>query len=211
MTQELVFPCGSRCFPDEWRARVQSLVFDSRKEVKDKATLQVSISLLTEIGGHVAGENTKFRELMIGCDSVQIQSFRPDRKYLAKSLGDEMLQTLARKLIRPPLYMVTGLLIADGAVIQVSDERGKTSGAGVEADITSQGVPLNVGVDGEHAHSGSSTVISVPTKPFIFAYQIVISLRKGVNEDQNKWGLFDDDDSSDALGDWDIGWFPGGI
>lgn len=193
--------------------------FDSRKEVKDKAKLQASISLLTGVGGHVSGEKSKTRELTIDCDSVQVQSFRPNKQYLAKSLDDEMLQTLARKISRgmmtgPPLYMVTGLMLAGGAVVRVSDERGRAFGAGVEGDLTSQGVPLNAGVDGEHAHSGTSTMVSVPTKPFILAYQIVRLRKKGANlndDDQNKWGLFDDDDSTDLLDDWDIDWFSGGI
>ena len=188
--------------------------FDSRKEIKDKATLQASISLLTGVGGHAFGEKSKTRELTIDCKSVQVSSFRPDRNYLARSLDDEMLQTLARKLIRPPLYMVTGLMIADGAVIRVSDERGKASGAGLEADVTSQGVPVNLGVAGEHAQSGTSSLGSVPIKPFILAYQIVRLRKKGTNiddEDQNKWGLFDDDNSIDLLDGWDVEWFSGGI
>jgi len=191
--------------------------FDSRKDVKNKSALQASISLLTGVGGHVSGERSKAREIMIDSDHVRLESFRPDKKYLAKALDDDMLRTLSRKLSRPPLYMVTGIMVAHGAVVRVSDERGAAVGAGVEADLTSQGVPLNTGVDVEHSHSGRSAVVNVPTEPFILAYQIVRLRKRGggiTDEDHNKWGLFsddrEDDEESDLL-DWEIDWFPGCI
>jgi hypothetical protein len=193
----------------------QPWTFDSRKDVKNKTALQASISLLTGVGGHVSGERSKARELMIDSEHVRLESFRPDKKYLAKALDDDMLRTLSRKLSRPPLYMVTGIMVAHGAVVRVSDERGAAVGAGVEADLTSQGVPLNTGVDEEHSHSGRSTVVNVPTEAFILAYQIVrLRKRSGgiTDEDHNKWGLFSDDQDGDAesgLLDWEIDWYPG--
>jgi hypothetical protein len=112
--------------------------------------------------------------------------------------------------------MVTGIMIAHGAVVRVSDERGAAVGAGVEADVTSQGVPLNAGIDVERSHSGRSTVVNVPTEPFLLAYQIVRLRKKGgeiTDEDKNKWGLFSDDrdgnDESDDLLDLEVEWFPG--
>jgi hypothetical protein len=189
--------------------------FDSRKDVKNKTALQASISLLTGVGGHVSGERSKSRELMIDSDHVRLESFRPDKKYLAKALDDDMLRTLSRKLSRPPLYMVTGIMVAYGAVVRVSDEQGAAVGAGLAADLTSQGMPLNTSVDVEHSHSGRSAVVNVPTEPFILAYQIVRLRKRGggiTDEDHNKWGLFSDDcednEESDLL-DWEIDWFPG--
>jgi hypothetical protein len=86
----------------------------------------------------------------------------------------------------------------------------------VEADLTSQGVPLNTGVDVEHSRSDRSAVVDVPTEPFILAYQIVRLRKRGggvTDEDHNKWGLFSDDhdgdDESDELLGWEIDWFPG--
>jgi hypothetical protein len=190
--------------------------FDSRKDVKNQKSLQASISLLTGVGGHISGEKSKARELMIDSDHLRVESFRPDKKYLAKALDDDMLQTLSRKLSRPPLYMVTGIMIAHGAVVRVSDERGAAVGAGVEADVTSQGVPLNAGVDVEHSHSGRSIVVNVPTEPFVLAYQIVRLRKKGggiTDEDHNNWGLFSDDrdynEESDELLDWEVDLVPG--
>jgi len=190
--------------------------FDSRKDVKNKTALQASISLLTGVGGHVSGERSKAQELTIDSGHVRVESFRPDKRYLARALDDDLLRTLARKLSRPPLYMVTGLTVAHGAVVQVCDERSAAVGAGVEADLTSQGVPLNTGVDGENSHSGRSTVISATTEPLILTYQIV-KLRKKrgelTDEDKNTWGLFSDDrdcnDGSDELMDWEIDWLQG--
>lgn len=188
--------------------------FDSRRDQKNKTALQASISLLTGVGGHLSGERSKARELMIDCDHLSVESFRPDKTYLVNAIDDDMLQTLARKLHRPPLYMITGLMVARGAVVRVSDERGAAFGTGIEADVTSQGLPLNIGMDIDHTRSGRSTVVQVPTEPFILAYQIVRLRKKGTmvtDEDQNKWGLFNDEDSSDPLADWDVDWYPGGI
>jgi hypothetical protein len=188
--------------------------FDSRKSTKNLTALQASISLLTGVGGHLSGDKTKARELMIDCENVQVESFRPDKAYLAKAVDDEMLQTLARRLPRRPLYMVTGLMVAKTAVIRVSDEHGRAFGAGVEGDFTSQGVPLNTGFDVEHTRSGKATMVSVPTQPFILAYQIVRLRKKGgavVDTDIDRWALFADEQQLDTLGDWDVDWVPGGL
>ena len=190
--------------------------FDSRKDVKNKTSLQASISLLTGVGGHISGDRSKTRELMIDSEHVRVESFQPDKKYLAKALDDDLLRTLARKISRPPLYMVSGIMVAHGAVIRVGHERGSAGGAGVEADVTPQGVPLNAGFDVEHSHSGRSAIVSAPTEPFILAYQIVRLRKKGkevTDENHNKWGLFSDDcgsnDGPDELLDWEIDWLPG--
>jgi hypothetical protein len=190
--------------------------FDSRKDVKNKVALQASISLLTGVGGHVSGDLSKARDIMIDSEYVRVESFRPDKRYLAKALDDDLLRTLARKLSRPPLYMVTGLMVAHGAVVRVCDERGAAVGAGMEADVTSQGVPLKAGVDGEHSHSGRSTLVCATTDPLILAYQIVrLRKKRGelTDEDKNTWGLFSDDRDcnaeSDELLDWEIDWLPG--
>ena len=188
--------------------------FDSRKDVKNKTALQASISLLTGVGGHISGERSKARELMIDSEHVRVESFRPDKRYLAKALDDDLLQTLARKLSRPPLYMVTGLMVAHGATVRVCDERGAAVGAGVEADVTSQGVPLKAGFDGEHSRSDRSAVFSATAEPLILAYQIVrLRKKRGelTDQDENKWGLFSDDRdcNDDELLDWEIDWLPG--
>lgn len=188
--------------------------FDSRKHVKNKTALQASISLLTGLGGHISGEKSKAREIMIDCEKVQVESFRPDKNYLAKAVDDEMLQTLARRIPRRPLYMVTGLMTAETAVVRVSDEHGRALGAGIEGDLTSQGVPLNTGIDVEHALSGKNTIVSVPTQPFILAYQIVRLRKKGgniVDTDMSQWALFSDEEHEDALKDWEVEWMPGGM
>jgi hypothetical protein len=190
--------------------------FDSRRDVKNKAALQASISLLAGVGGHVSGERSNAREFTIDSEHVRVESFRPDTRYLAKALDDDLLRTLARKLSRPPLYMVTGLMVAHGAVVRVCDERGVAAGAGVQADVTPQGVPLNAGVDVEHLHSDRSIVVSATTDPLILAYQIVrLRKKRGglTDEDKNTWGLFSDDRDCDAesdeLLDWEIDWVPG--
>ncbi|KAK0256914.1 Anaphase-promoting complex subunit 1 [Friedmanniomyces endolithicus] len=190
--------------------------WDSTKSRSDKLGLTADVSLLTGVGGSLAGEGGRGRELVIECDRVEVKTFRPDQKYLAQTLRDDLVKTVGWKLTRPPLYLVTGLMVAYGAVITLKGDSNKGFSGSANADFTSLGVPINAGPLAEHKVVKTSKLAGVPKEPFILAYELLKVRKKhdGTVEerDETKWALFSDDggnvvddDGVEAFSkDWDV-------
>jgi hypothetical protein len=112
---------------------------------------------------------------------------------------DDIVKAIGQKLFGPSLYMVVGLMIANSAEITVSQERSSGYSKNLSLDGTSVGVPLAVGPNAGYNRSSSMSHESVPTEPFILAYEI-IRLRMKRNgtvkeHDENQWALFNDEES----------------
>ncbi|TKA78975.1 hypothetical protein B0A55_02552 [Friedmanniomyces simplex] len=189
--------------------------WDSTTSRSDKLALTADVSLLTGVGGSLAGEGGRGRELVIECDRMEVKTFRPDQTYLMQTLRDDLVKTVGWKLTRPPLYLVTGLMVAQGAVITVKGDSNKGFSGSASADFTSLGVPLKAGPGVEHKTAKTSKLAGVPTEPFVLAYELlkVRKKRDGTVEerDENQWALFSDEESiaveggEDALTkEWDV-------
>jgi hypothetical protein len=173
--------------------------WDSSRYLSAGVTLRADVSVLTGFGGGITKEASKDKNLAIKCDSMNITSFRPDTKYLAQAVQDDIVKAIGQKLFGPPLYMVVGLMIANGAEIAVAQERSSGYSKNLSLDGTSVGVPLAVGPSAGYNRSSSMSHASMPTEPFILAYEIIrLRMKRNgtVNEhDENQWALFSDEES----------------
>ena len=176
-----------------------------------QAGLYANVPFLTGVGGNVSKAATQGNSLAIASKHVYTSSFRPDAKYLARAVQDETVKAIRQKLFSPPLYMVVGLMVADGAEISIIQERSNGHSAGLGLDVTQMGAPLNIGSEAGYNRSSNTKLTGVPTEPFILAYEIVRLRAKkdgSVQEwDENKWAIFDDskDTAASAFEDsWEI-------
>lgn len=155
--------------------------------------------------------------LSLVCDELDITMFRPTQAYLAQALQDDLVKAVGRKLARPPLYMVTGLMVASGVDFTSSRVHNQAVSGAAQADATSLGVPLNIGPEFGQERSRNEVLSGVQNQSFILAYQLIRIRRKrdgSVEErDENRWALFSDDDTSfdrccgqNLYMDWDITW-----
>lgn len=130
-----------------------------------------------------------------------VSSFRPDTRYLAQTVQDEVVKAIGQKLFGPPLYMIVGFMTAVGAQIAVSQDRSHEYASSLGVDGTPLGVPLTVGPSAERSHGSSVNLAGTPTEPFLLAYEIVrIRLKRDgtvKEQDENKWALFNDDEPGD--------------
>jgi hypothetical protein len=169
--------------------------WDSSKSKFTKAGLHAGIALLTGLGGSISKEGAKGYDLAIDCDRVLTTTFRPDKKYLARTVQDTDIKRLGeKKFLAPPLYMIVGLMVANGANVTISHNRSFGFSGDLSVDGTSNGIPLSLGPEAEHSHSSSSKLRGVPTEPFILAYEVV-RLRmkrhgKVEERDEKGWALF---------------------
>jgi hypothetical protein len=169
--------------------------WDSSKATTTKTGLHAGISLLTGLGGSISKEGAKGYDLAIACERVRTSTFRPDKKFLARTVqDDDDIRALAgKKLLAPPLYMVVGLMVASGVAVSVSHNRKFAFSGDLSVDGSSVGVPISLGPEAEYSRSRYSKLKVVPTEPFILAYEVVrlrVKRRGRVEErDEKGWAL----------------------
>lgn len=154
-------------------------------------------SLLSGLGAGVDGNRGHERSLDINSPSVQQETFVPREEDIAKLKTDDTISGILQKFERPPVYVVTGRMIAHGADIEIKRSQKRGEGAHVSADLTSVGAPINVGIKGDVGRDKSKALTQSPKQSFILAYQL-LKLRKKLlgsveNEQETKWALFSDE------------------
>ena len=156
------------------------------------------LSIITGIGAGVEGSRSHTRGLAIECDSVVQTTSRPSKAAIAQAVSNPTVAAILKKLVRQSVYVVTGVMVAHGAKIEVRKGQSRTGGAHASADVTQVGVPVNAGVKGEVSSDQNSTLVQAPKEDFVLAYQLLRVRRKFDRSldavEENRWALFNDDD-----------------
>lgn len=140
--------------------------------------LNVSFRLWAEINsapvaGNISGERDTVHDSYWHIESLSGDIFLPPLSYVKRVLhsGDVPSKTQWWKL-RRKVYMVTGLRIAHGAQIESQVSSSSRLHATVEADASSQGVPLSGGGGGGGGRNQSQFLRTESISDFIFAYRL---------------------------------------
>jgi hypothetical protein len=171
--------------------------WNSEEEHSRNAGVFAEVAMLTGLGGRVEGDKDRVDRLDIRCDKIVQETFSPDDAYILRAIDDPTIQAILKRARRPPVFLVTGIMVAYDASITVERSRGAGTNNKLEADATQLGVPLSVGGEIGSTNKLSSKLENVPTRPFILAYQLR-RIRRRVFRDsvddaeENKWALFDD-------------------
>ena len=126
----------------------------------------------------VDGTHTRGQKRSLYARALDTYWFNPDAAYLQRCLKDEGVRAYLGEQHRwrhpggPPLYAVTGLMVARGASETVSAMRERGLHAQVGADLTAVGAPVTVGpkveVSGSREEEGGFDGAS----DFVFAYRL---------------------------------------
>lgn len=163
------------------------------------------LSIITGIGAGVEGSRSYTRGLAIECDRVVQTTFRPSQTSIAKAVSDQTVAAILKKLVRPSVYIITGVMVAHGANIEVRKGHSRSGGAHASADVTQVGVPVNAGVKGDVSRDQNSTLVQAPKEDFVLAYQL-LRVRRKFNRsldavEENRWALFSDDGDDEGEND----------
>jgi hypothetical protein len=155
------------------------------------------LSIITGVGAGVEGSRSHSRGLAIECERVVQTTFRPSQTSIARAASDQMVSSILKKLVRPSIFIVTGVMVAHGAKIEVKKGQSHSGGAHASADVTQVGVPVNAGVKGEVSNEQNSTLVQAPKEDLVLAYQLLRVRRKFDRSldavEENRWALFNDD------------------
>lgn len=159
------------------------------------------LSIITGIGAGVENSRSHTSGLAIECDHVVQTTFRPAQTSIARAASDPTVTAILKKLTRPSVYIVTGVMVAHGAKVEVKKGHSRSGGAHVSADVTQMGVPVNAGVKGDVSSGENSTLVQAPKEDFVLAYQL-LRLKRKLNRsldavEENRWALFNDDGDED--------------
>lgn len=159
--------------------------------------LWAELSLLSGLGAGANVGKSKKQGLQVKCESMKIEWFTPSDDYIVQSMTDATMQSYLKKHVRPSVYMITGIMIAEKAVIATADTMEQDVEGQFSVDGTQLGVPIKVGPNVSLETGEQSKVKFRSDDPFILAYRLRRFRQKrdgsSKGKDVNKWALFNDD------------------
>lgn len=138
--------------------------------------LWADILSLAEIG--LGGERGHDDNLVIDTGPVKISTFSPTETYITQLMREPSLVEYTLLPRRRAVYLITGVMVADSATIEV--QKGTTSAFQARIVIKGDGfgVPVKVGPEFEREASAVGGHTWEMTKPFVLAYALKKIRRK---------------------------------
>lgn len=152
---------------------------------KKSFSLIAQLSLLTGVGGKSSFSSTRDKVISYRARTMHSEWFAPSRGFVSAAVAQpDVAGFLAMLPSKRPIYMVTGVRHVTGFVASSRSEKERSGGGGVNADATSLGAPLAVGVNVEGGVGAGETVEWECEGPIVFVYQLEKLTRR--NEDWNQ-------------------------
>ncbi|TLD11658.1 hypothetical protein E2P81_ATG10363 [Venturia nashicola] len=184
--------------PDElYRRRTDpSVVLDEERLRSGGGGIKLNLPILPVIGGGLGGEGSKESILHIVAKDVETQWFLPDSSYFAKAVQGIAVRKELLHFSAPSVFMVTGVKIAETALIVTGTKRSASSEIGPEVDLTAFGIPVEVAAS-INAKREKYRIIPIQKSRFVLAFEtrrVKIKGEQVTEEDFNDFALLDDDD-----------------
>lgn len=142
---------------------------------------------------------SKENAIKVECRRVLTKWFRPSRKFLAAAMRDDSVQDFTRGFLRPAVFMVTGVKIAEDVMFEVSRGLVQNATGDFGVDFTSlgkldpwktrvwrvsdcemrTGAPVKLGPRGSRSGDAQGMVRSAFPGPLVLAYQLKAIKLKG--------------------------------
>lgn len=179
-----------------YRSRIDPhLTVDCSKIRAGGGDTRLNLPVIQGIGGGVSGENTKERLLYISAKNVETQWFLPDETYFAQALTGLSVQKELLGLRTPPVFLVTGVKIAESAIIITGTKKARGGEIGPEVDLTALGVPVEVGAS-INARREENDIVTTEKTRLVLAFETRILRMKDegcTEQDFNEFAMLDDE------------------
>ena len=171
-----------------------------------KADFWIDVLSLAEIG--LGGEQGRDSNLIIDTGPAKISAFDPTEAYISQVMSDPFLAEYTKRPRRRPIYLITGVMIADSATIEV--QKGKRSVYRAKVMINGEGfgAPVKAGPEFERETSQAAGSIWELPQPFVLAYTLKKIRKKALGgagtRDYNDHALWDGKKRSGVDDDWEM-------
>jgi len=139
---------------------------------------------LSVLGGEAGFNRSRSESSYMYVSRLDTEYIIPTVEYIEKSLRQpEALKTLSQQNYEKNLYMITGIKIAIGAKMKAKSSKAQGVKLKIGADLTSLGVPMQVGPLLEPSSAHSEGTAFLESTDFVFAYrlrEIYYSQKSGV-------------------------------
>jgi hypothetical protein len=171
-----------------------------------KIGLWADILSLAEIGA--GGERGNDGGLVVDTGPAKISTFSPNKAYIAQLMRDPFLSEYTKRPRRRPVYLITGVMVAESATIEVQKGKSSVFQAKVIVNGEGFGVPVKAGPEFEHEASKVGGHTWELTKPFVLAYALKKIKRKAMGgfsgEDDKSHALWDDSSTGEKDDMWEV-------
>jgi hypothetical protein len=166
----------------------------------------IDLGTLVDIG--IGGERGHDVSIEIETGLAETKTFSPTSKYISELMSQPILREYTKRPRREPVYLITGVMIAQDATIQVRSTTNSAFKAKVVVNAQGFGIPVNVGPSFERDAEQKAGPGYALTQPFVLAYQL-LKIRKKIIKgfekvEQNEHALWDDSRPSVSRDDWDV-------
>lgn len=179
-----------------YRTRTDPLViFDGGKLRSGGARLKLNLPILQGIGGGVEGNGSSEEILHIVAQQVETQWFLPEPLYFAQALKGVAVRKELLHFRRPSVFMVTGVKIAEKALIVTGSKKSAGAEIGPEIDLTTFGVPVEVAAN-INAKREDYRIVPIEKTRFVLAFETRrIRMKKDsyAENDFNDFAVLDDE------------------
>ncbi|RSL53567.1 hypothetical protein CEP54_010306 [Fusarium duplospermum] len=122
------------------------------------------------VGANASITQTRGSNRVLSCEQMETITFNPTKSYMSEAMKDPaVLSFMNSSRLRVPVYMVTGLKVAQGA----SSTSGTSQSAAVEANTgLALGTPVEVGLKGGYARNAEAEESWVSLGDIIVAFRV---------------------------------------
>jgi hypothetical protein len=172
-----------------------NVVLDSDKLRSGGAGIKLHLPFLQGVGGNVSGQGSNASFVYIHAKDVETQWFLPDDAYFEKALQGVAVKQQIFNVMRPSFFLVTGVKIAESAVIVTGYAKDRGGEIGPEIDLTPLGIPVEIGASINARRKDHHIVVVEKKARFVLAFETrrIRKKRQGYDEESyDRDGVLDD-------------------
>jgi hypothetical protein len=179
--------------------------YEGNNRVNTKLGLWLDALSLVEVG--LGGERGNSFDLKIDSVRAIITRFGAGDAYVARLMADPVLREYTKRPRCRPVYLITGVMVAEDATVEVRAGCTSVYKAKVMVNGEGCGVPVKVGPDFERDSGETWASTSRYVKPFVLAYELQRIRRKWSgtvgSQSHNRHALWDAQ-AAETREEWEI-------
>lgn len=165
------------------------------------AGVSVQLPIVQVIGGGIRSQVSSESFIYIQASNVETQWFLPDDEYFKQALKSVFVKEALFSFRAPSVFLVTGIKIAEHAVIIHSLDKNSSGHLNPELDLASLGIPLDVAVN-INANRGDSRITAIEKQNCVLAFEtrrIRMKNHDYCERDFNDFAMLDDAPGVDTI------------
>jgi hypothetical protein len=144
--------------------------YDGDRSAQTNVGIWLDAVSLVEIG--LGGERGNNHSLNIDAARAEITRFTPDNAFVASLMTNIILAEYTKRPRCSPVYLVTGVMVAENATFEVKNEKSQGYKAKIVINGEGFGIPMKIGPELDRNTKDAGGPTWKLAKPFVLAYEV---------------------------------------